>query len=115
MLKANTADFEKKAKELVKLIKESKKGGINFPNGISNKLMKVMWNNRKIWQPSGNEEELVQIIQEFDKLIYEDAGPDWKDPHSVDAHLLKGFIKVMMYWLTQEQVTEVYMLATRNS
>ena len=115
MLKASTADFEKKAKELVKLIKESKKGGVNFPVGISNKLMKAMWNNRKIWQPSGNKEELVQIIQDFDKLIYEDAGPDWKDPHSVDAHMLKGFIKAMMYWLSQEQVTEVYMLATRNS
>ena len=115
MLKASTTDFEKKAKELVRLIKESKHGGVSFPDGISNKLMKALWNNRAIWQPSGNEEELVRIIKEFDQRIYEDAGPDWKDPNSADAFSLRTLLRVDMPWLTPMQLTELYLLATRNS
>lgn len=107
--------FKDCMRELIKAIKEAQNGGVKFPEGITSKCDKALWNNRAKWFNSEDEQVIVAAIIQIAEILEFDAGKDWKDAYSRDAALLKDDLCRTFEDLTEEQITVLYKLAVQNS
>lgn len=114
-IKLQTADFTQKARLLIALIKETKSGEGNYPEGINSKRKRALWNNRDKWIKNKSDEEIAKIVLTIDDFITKKAGASWMDRSSVDYDDLQEDLMNLIPELNEELYFELYMLAVRNS
>ena len=115
LLKLRTIDFTQKAKMLIALIKETRAGNGDFPDGIKTKRAKALWSNREKWIKNKSDEETAKIVILIDDFITKNAGASWQDRSSVDYDNLQEDLMALVPELDEELYFELYMLAVRNS
>ncbi len=113
-MKKNATDYAKKMKNLVKLIKDAKNGGVSFPDGITTKLAKALWNNIAAWSGLTTEAEQIDAIIKVEHIVENDAPADYEDPSTVGADILKSQLKKELS-LEEEQVYNLYNLIVQNA
>lgn len=113
-LKQETATFKQQAIELIKLIRETKNRGSNYPEGIKTDRAKALWNNRSRWTNETDGAYVASQIEQIEYLAENKAGMDWKDPASVDAYMFKQDLQAQFEELTEEQILEIYILLGAN-
>lgn len=113
-MKKNATDYAEKMKNLVKLIKDAKNGGVSFPDGITSNLAKALWNNIAVWSGLTTESEQVDAIAKVEHIVENDAPDGYQDPSSFRADILKSELKKEL-GLEEEQVYNLYNLIVQNA
>ena len=113
-MKKNATDYAEKMKNLVKLIKDAKNGGVSFPDGITSNLAKALLNNISVWSGLTTESEQVDAIANVEHIVENDAPDGYQDPSSFRADILKSELKKEL-GLEEEQVYNLYNLIVQNA
>lgn len=113
-MKKNATDYAEKMKNLVKLIKDAKNGGVSFPQGISTKLAKALWNNIAAWSGLSTESDQIAAIIKVEHIVENDAPDGYQDPSSHKADMLKSELKKELS-LEEEQIYNLYNLIVQNA
>lgn len=113
-LRSSSASYTERMKELIKLIKESKHGGIAYPKGIDTPRKQALWNNRDQWCVC--EEQAVYQINEVERILEYKAKYGWTNPESNKAILV---IRMLAKAINQDygspHVHQLYIIAARNT
>lgn len=116
MIKQGTLTFQDQMKRLLALIRKMKSGEGNYPDGITSKRQKALWNNRKDWMIDGESEENAQkAVVAADEAAEYDANRDWRDSSSKDAFLFQDRLKELFPDRTDEQIYNLYKYLAQNS
>ena len=108
--------FQEQMKKLLELIRKMKSGEGNYPDGITSKRQKALWNNRKDWMIDGESEENAQkAVVAADEAAEYDANRDWRDSSSKDAFLFQDRLKELFPDRTDEQIYNLYKYLAQNS
>lgn len=113
-LKESNATAKERIKALIEHIKAIKHGS-DAPNGLDNKRSKALWNNRVAWNAPADEHEVIEIIKKIDSFIYRNAGAGWQDPDSNASWDLRDDLQVMFSSFSEQDIYEIYRLASQNS
>ena len=111
----SAADYTERMKALIRLIKESKRGGsITYPDGIDTPRKQAFWNNRAQWCVC--EDQAVYQINEVERILEYEAKYGWTNPESNKALLVKRMLaKVITMPADSAHVHMLYMIAIRNT
>ena len=116
VIKQGTLTFQDQMKRLLALIRKMKSGEGNYPDGITSKRQKALWNNRKDWMIDGESEENAQkAVVAADEAAEYDANRDWRDSSSKDAFLFQDRLKELFPDRTDEQIYNLYKYLAQNS
>ncbi len=113
-LKARNATAIEIIKALINHIKAVRHGN-SAPSGLENKRSKALWNNRAIWHAPENEDETISIIKQIDDFIFRNAGRNWQDPDSNAGWDLREDLQTMFSDMSEQDIYEIYRLASQNS
>lgn len=113
-LKESNATAKERIKALIEHIKAVKYGS-DVPNGLDNKRCKALWNNRAVWNAPADECEVIEIIKKIDSFIYRNAGANWQDPDSNAGWDLRDDLQTMFPSFSEQDIYEIYRLASQNS
>ena len=70
-------------KQLLELIKKMKTGEGSYPEGITTKRQKALWNNRYDWMTEGEiEGNAESCVREIDGYTEYNAHEGWRDSSS---------------------------------
>jgi type I restriction enzyme R subunit len=116
VIKQGTLTFQDQMKRLLALIRKMKSGEGNYPDGITSKRQKALWNNRKDWMIDGESEENAQkAVVAADEAAEYDANRDWRDSSSKDAFLFQDRLKELFPDRSDEQIYNLYKYLAQNS
>lgn len=113
-LRQNSASFAERMKELVRLIRQARSGGVSLPEGITTQRQKAYWNNRAACGFSDDDAEAARQVLMADELVEYKARPDFRNPTSPHCTLLKRDIGKAFPHATEEQIYQIYMIAAKN-
>ena len=108
------ASFAERMRQLIELIKEAKRGGDDYPEGITTPRQKAFWNNRAACGFSTDDYEAEQQIMMAEDLVEYNARPNFRDPASAHGVLFKKDLRKRFPMLTDEELQNVYIIAIRN-
>ena len=108
------ASFAERMRQLIELIKEAKRGGDGYPEGITTPRQKAFWNNRTACGFSTDDYEAEQQIMVAEDLVEYNARPNFRDPASAHGVLFKKDLRKRFPMLTDEELQNVYLIAIRN-
>lgn len=115
-LRTETLTFQEQMKQLLELIKKMKTGGGNYPEGITTKRQKALWNNRESWMDEClDEKAMVELVLKVDEATEFDAGLDWTDPSSKDHILFWNDLNRRFPALSPERLHSLFQLLLQNS
>lgn len=114
-LRHSATNFTEEMQRIIQLIKEIKIGGSAFPKEINKPITKAFWNNRTLCGFSEVEPEAIEQILKVDYIVDYEAGPEFKDPRSAHANLIKDILSENFKSLTEEQIHNIYTIAVQNS
>ncbi len=116
LIKSGTITFQGQMEKLLELIKRMKSGAGSFPDGITTKRQKALWNNRAEWMTDGeSEEEAAKKLLLIDESATNDTGLDWRDASSTDAFLFQQKLKSLNPARNEAQIYNLYKLLAQNS
>lgn len=113
-LKARNATAKEKIEALIEHIKAIKHGN-DAPYDLANKRSKALWNNRAAWHAPEDKDETIHIIKTIDEFIYKNAGRNWQDPDSNASWDLRDDLQALFPAMTEQDIYEIYRLASQNS
>ncbi len=113
-LKARNATAKEKIEALIEHIKAIKHGN-DAPSDLANKRSKALWNNRATWHAPEDKDETIRIIKTIDEFIYKNAGRNWQDPDSNASWDLRDDLQALFPTMTEQDIYEIYRLASQNS
>lgn len=113
-LKARNATAKEKIEALIEHIKAIKHGN-DAPSDLANKRSKALWNNRAAWHAPEDKDETILIIKTIDEFIYKNAGRNWQDPDSNASWDLRDDLQALFPAMTEQDIYEIYRLASQNS
>lgn len=113
-LKARNATAKEKIEALIEHIKAIKHGN-DAPSDLANKRSKALWNNRAAWHAPEDKDETILIIKTIDEFIYRNAGRNWQDPDSNASWDLRDDLQALFPAMTEQDIYEIYRLASQNS
>lgn len=113
-LKQNNATAREKVKALIDHIKSIKHGN-DAPDGLNNKRSKALWNNRAAWHAPEEKEATIDLIKKVDEFIHVNAGRNWQDPDSNASWDLRDDLQAMFPDMSEQDIYEIYRLASQNS
>lgn len=113
-LKARNASAKEKIEALIEHIKAIKHGN-DAPYDLANKRSKALWNNRAAWHAPEDKDETIRIIKTIDEFIYKNAGRNWQDPDSNASWDLRDDLQALFPAMTEQDIYEIYRLASQNS
>ena len=113
-LKARNATAKEKIEALIEHIKAIKHGN-DAPSDLTNKRSKALWNNRATWHAPEDKDETIRIIKTIDEFIYKNAGRNWQDPDSNASWDLRDDLQALFPAMTEQDIYEIYRLASQNS
>ena len=113
-LKARNATAKEKIEALIEHIKAIKHGN-DAPSDLTNKRSKALWNNRATWHAPEDKDETIRIIKTIDEFIYKNAGRNWQDPDSNASWDLRDDLQALFPTMTEQDIYEIYRLASQNS
>lgn len=113
-LKARNATAKEKIEALIEHIKAIKHGN-DAPYDLANKRSKALWNNRAAWHAPEDKDETILIIKTIDEFIYKNAGRNWQDPDSNASWDLRDDLQALFPAMTEQDIYEIYRLASQNS
>lgn len=113
-LKANNATAKEKIKALIDHIKSIKHGN-DVPEGMDNKRSQALWNNRAAWHAPEDKDKTIELIKKIDEFIHVNAGRNWQDPDSNASWDLREDLQAMFPDMSDQDIFEIYRLASRNS
>ncbi|WP_276880433.1 type I restriction endonuclease subunit R [Bacteroides heparinolyticus] len=108
------ASFAERMRQLIEFIKETKKGGNDYPEGITTPLQKALWNNRATCGFSTDDYEAEQQVMAAEDLVEYNARPNFRDPASAHGVLFRKELRKRFSTLTDEELQNVYYIAIRN-
>lgn len=108
------ASFAERMRQLIEFIKETKKGGKDYPEGITTPLQKALWNNRATCGFSTDDYEAEQQVMAAEDLVEYNARPNFRDPASAHGVLFRKELRKRFPTLTDEELQNVYYIAIRN-
>ena len=115
-IRAETLTFHEQMKQLLELIKKMRTGEGSYPEGITTKRQKVLWNNRYDWMMDGESEDAaVSVACVAEEAAEYDAGVNWRDSSSKDAFLFQEELKDRLPGRTEEQIYNLYKYLAQNS
>ncbi len=115
-MRAGTLTFQEQMKHLLELIKKMKTGEGSYPESITTKRQKVLWNNRCDWMMDGeSEDSAVSTACVAEEAAEYDAGVNWRDSSSKDAFLFQEELKDRFPGRTEEQIYNLYKYLAQNS
>lgn len=115
-IRAGTLTFQEQMKQLLELIKKMKTGEGSYPEGITTKRQKALWNNRYDWMMDGESEDAaVSTACVAEEAAEYDAGVNWRDSSSKDAFLFQEELKDRLPGRTEEQIYNLYKYLAQNS
>ncbi len=99
---------------LINHIKELKHG-TSVPDALhtERRFCKALWNNRSEWCAETDEAAVVELINNVDHFIFQNAALDWQDPDSNAAWDLRDDLAVE-FQMSEEQVYKLYQLVIQN-
>lgn len=113
-LKARNATAKEKIEALIEHIKAIKHGN-DAPSDLANRRSKALWNNRAAWHAPEDKDETILIIKTIDEFIYKNAGRNWQDPDSNASWDLRDDLQALFPAMTEQDIYEIYRLASQNS
>lgn len=113
-LKARNATAKEKIEALIEHIKAIKHGN-DAPSDLANRRSKALWNNRATWHATEDKNETIRIIKTIDEFIYKNAGRNWQDPDSNASWDLRDDLQALFPAMTEQDIYEIYRLASQNS
>lgn len=113
-LKARNATAKEKIEALIEHIKAIKRGN-DAPSDLANRRSKALWNNRATWHAPEDKDETIRIIKTIDEFIYKNAGRNWQDPDSNASWDLRDDLQALFPAMTEQDIYEIYRLASQNS
>lgn len=113
-LKARNATAKEKIEALIEHIKAIKHGN-DAPSDLANRRSKALWNNRATWHAPEDKDETILIIKTIDEFIYKNAGRNWQDPDSNASWDLRDDLQALFPAMTEQDIYEIYRLASQNS
>jgi type I restriction enzyme R subunit len=113
-LKRENATAREIISALIEHIKAIKHGS-DAPNGLDNRRCKALWNNRAAWNAPAVDNEVIEIIKKIDDFIYHNAGANWQDPDSNASCYLRDDLQAMFPSFSEQDIYEIYRLASQNS
>lgn len=113
-LKARNATAKEKIEALIEHIKAIKHGN-DAPSDLANRRSKALWNNRATWHAPEDKDETIRIIKTIDEFIYKNAGRNWQDPDSNASWDLRDDLQALFPAMTEQDIYEIYRLASQNS
>ena len=113
-LKARNATAKEKIEALIEHIKAIKHGN-DAPSDLANRRSKALWNNRATWHAPEDKDETIRIIKTIDEFIYKNAGRNWQDPDSNASWDLRDALQALFPAMTEQDMYEIYRLASQNS
>lgn len=113
-LKARNATAKEKIEALIEHIKAIKHGN-DAPSDLANRRSKALWNNRATWHAPEDKDETIRIIKTIDEFIYKNAGRIWQDPDSNASWDLRDDLQALFPAMTEQDIYEIYRLASQNS
>lgn len=113
-LKARNATAKEKIEALIEHIKAIKHGN-DAPSDLANRRSKALWNNRATWYAPEDKNETIRIIKTIDEFIYKNAGRNWQDPDSNASWDLRDDLQALFPAMTEQDIYEIYRLASQNS
>jgi type I restriction enzyme R subunit len=113
-LKQNNATAREKVKALIEHIKSIKHGN-DAPDGLTNKRSKALWNNRAAWHAPEDKDATIELIKNIDDFIHKNAGRNWQDPDSNASWDLRDDLQAMYPDMAEQDIYEIYRLASQNS
>ena len=115
-IRAESLTFQDQMKKLLELIKKMRTGEGSYPEGITTKRQKALWNNRGDWKPYDEPETDAQrVVGLADEAAEYDANRDWRDSSSKDAFLFQDRLKELFPEMSEEQIYNLYKLLAQNS
>lgn len=115
-IKQGTRTFQEQMKQLLEFIKKMKTGEGSYPEVITTKRQKALWNNRYDWM---TEEEIEgnaeSCIREIDRTAEYNAGDGWRDPNSKSAKKFRRDLQKMNPARSSDRAFELYKLLAQNS
>ena len=115
-IRAETLTFQDQMKKLLELIKKMRTGEGSYPEGITTKRQKALWNNRGDWKPYDEPKADAQrVVGLADEAAEYDANRDWRDSSSKDAFLFQDRLKELFPEMSEEQIYNLYKLLAQNS
>lgn len=113
-LKARNATAKEKIEALIEHIKAIKHGN-DAPSDLANRRSKALCNNRAAWHAPEDKDETILIIKTIDEFIYKNAGRNWQDPDSNASWDLRDDLQALFPAMTEQDIYEIYRLASQNS
>ena len=113
-LKRENATAREIISALIEHIKAIKHGS-DAPNGLDNRRSKALWNNRAAWNAPADDNETIEIIKKIDDFIYRNAGANWQDPDSNASCYLREDLQTMFPAFSEQDIYEIYRLASQNT
>ncbi|MGN0846606.1 MAG: type I restriction endonuclease subunit R [Kiritimatiellia bacterium] len=115
-IRTETLTFQEQMKRLLELIKRMKTGEGSYPEGITTKRQRALWNNRSDWMMDDESEaaavDTVRVAEEAAEYY---AGVNWRDSSSKDAFLFQEELKDRFPGRTEEQIYNLYRYLAQNS
>ena len=113
-LRENNATAREVICALIEHIKAIKHGN-DAPEGLDNRRCKALWNNRAAWNAPNDKKEVIEIIKKIDDFIYKNAARDWQDPDGNASMYLRDDLQALLPTFTEQDIYEIYRLASQNS
>lgn len=113
-LQENNATAKETIKALIDHIKAIKHGS-DAPDGLTNKRSKALWNNRALWNAPEDQDAAVEMIKKIDEFIFYNAGLNWTDPDSNASWDLRDDLQALFPDMSEQDIYEIYRLASQNS
>jgi type I restriction enzyme R subunit len=114
-MRLGTSDYGERMRKLIELIKQTKSGGMNFPEGIVSPFSKALWNNREKWCYDGAaERDTVQMIFDIDDIFEYDAQEGWENPASPKSDSVKKKLQQLLPKANGQGIYYIYTIAVQN-
>ena len=113
-MKARNATAKEWVKALIDYVKAVKHGN-DAPSDLTSKRCKAMWNNRAAWHAPEDKDETIGIIKQIDEFIYMNAGRNWQGPDSNASWDLRDDLQSLFPTMSEQDIYELYRLASQNS
>ena len=113
-LRNNNATAKERIKALIDHIKSIKHGS-DAPEELNNKRSKALWNNRASWHAPQDKDATIELIKQVDEYIHVNAARNWQDPDSNASWDLRDDLHAMFPEMSEQDIYEIYRLASQNS